>query len=78
MLSRLVLLKKIQENGERAEIQASMNRTVRWIVNCCWATNPDDSLTLDEVDALFERMEYKLTPQVVIGRVRTFVTSLSQ
>jgi hypothetical protein len=61
-----------------SETPASMNGTVRRIINCCWATNPDDRLTSDEFDALFERMEYKLTPQVEVGRVRAFVASLSQ
>jgi serine/threonine protein kinase len=76
-LSRLVLLKKIKANDERAEMPTSMNGTIRQIIKSCWARDPDDRLAADEVNALFERMEYKLTPQVDVGRVRAFVASIS-
>jgi len=63
--------------GERPELPASMNGTVKEMIGRCWSVDPKVRPTFDEIVMRLHEINWQLTPNVDPSKVSTFVSFIS-
>jgi hypothetical protein len=64
--------------GERPEIPDFVLPTARALIEDCWADDPDDRLTFDEIVDRLKEMEFKLTGNVKPAKLLKFVEGIEE
>jgi hypothetical protein len=60
----------------RPEIPDSVLLATRALIEACWATDPDERPTFEEIVNSLTRMQFKVTAHVNSAKVAAFVTSI--
>jgi serine/threonine protein kinase len=74
-IGSMTLMQKVK-SGERAEIPKSVPGPVKRLITWNWATDPDLRPSMREVIDGLERIDYKITANVDVGRVADFVAGM--
>jgi hypothetical protein len=64
--------------GGRPEIPAFVLPTARALIEDCWADDPDDRLTFDEIVDRLKKMKFKLTADVKSAKLLKFVEGIEE
>jgi hypothetical protein len=63
-------------DGNRASFPDSMTDDMKSLISRCWAQNLDDRPSFSDIMAELKRIEFKILPDVGLGRVRTFLSNV--
>jgi hypothetical protein len=72
-LTAIQIIFMVDVKDKWPEIPDSVFPEPRTLVENCWATNPDDRTTFEEIVDRLAEMEFKLTTDVNCGKVVLFV-----
>jgi serine/threonine protein kinase len=70
------LMRKVT-SGVRAEIPEAIGEVPRKLIKRCWAADPDNRSSFDEILFILDKVQFAVTPDVDPAKVRAYVTAVS-
>lgn len=63
-------------SGTRAEIPESIRPEIREIIERCWAVNPEERFTFDQIYQKLKDIDFKITPNVDSDQVKSYINEI--
>jgi hypothetical protein len=64
-------------SGVRAEIPEAIGEVPRNLIKRCWAADPDNCSSFDEILFILDKVQFGVTPDVDPTKVQAYVTAVS-